>query len=67
MMRPKLSLAARAFLLGFFPICVILAGIFFTINASIRSQLKTGLKESMRRTEKALDVANSDYTRRNTE
>ena len=66
-MRPKLSLAARAFLLGFFPICVILAGIFFTINASVRAQLKTGLKESMRRTEKALDVANADYNRRNSE
>jgi putative nucleotidyltransferase with HDIG domain len=44
-----------------------LAAIFLTLHATIRSKLKTGLKESMSRAEKVLDAARADYNRRNTE
>ena len=63
-MNRKLSLATRAFLFAFFPMCLMLAGAFFTINATIRAKMKQGLKESMLRTERSMDAANSDYNRR---
>jgi HD-GYP domain-containing protein (c-di-GMP phosphodiesterase class II) len=60
----QLSLRTRALLLAFFPICLMLAATFFTIHATVRAKIEDSLKESMLRTEKALDVANADYNRR---
>ncbi len=64
-MLPSLSLRTRAFLLAFVPICLMLLATFVTIHATVRAKIKDGLKESMLRTEKALDIANADYNRRN--
>src|ERR1700704_5702385 len=64
-MKRTVSLTTRAFVFAFFAMCLMLAGSFFTINAAIRAKIKEGLKESMRRSERALDGANADYSRRN--
>lgn len=64
-MFPSLSLRTRAFLLAFVPICLMLLATFVTIHATVRAKIKNSLKESMLRTEKALDIANADYNRRN--
>ncbi len=42
-----------------------LAGIFATINATLRAKTKEALKESMLRAERGLDTADADYNRRN--
>lgn len=64
-MRPKLTLAGRAFLVAFIPICVTLILCFSTIRSTVREQVKQGLREVMLRTESTLNKENADVNRRN--
>src|SRR5258708_1297317 len=64
-MTTKLPLASRAFLFAFLPICLTLGASFFTINQTIRAEIKQGLKESLRRMERTLNATAAEYNNRN--
>lgn len=60
----RLSLTMRAFLLAFLPVCFMLVGSFYAVNATLRSKIKEGLKQSLLQTERARDSVNTEFNRR---
>jgi hypothetical protein len=61
-MKPKLSMATRAFLLLSLPLCLLLIASFFTINRVIRDKMKAGILESMHETGRTVNAARADYS-----
>lgn len=52
---PSLSLNRRAFLGSFITVCLAISLSFVAINVAIRTEIKAGIKDSLRRTERSLD------------
>ncbi len=63
-MTPKTSLATRAFLFSFLPVCAVLAGSFFALNALVQQRVKNSLRDSLEKSEDLLARADEDYSRR---
>lgn len=58
------SLAARAFLFSFFPVCVVLALSFFALTAAMERHIRNGLRESIQKSEAVLQGAHRESTLR---
>jgi len=58
------SLATRAFLFSFAPVCVVLAASFFLLNALVKQRVKEGLRESLEKSEEMLARANLESSQR---
>ena len=63
-MLARTSLSARAFLFSFLPVCVVLAASIAALNALVQQHVKSGLRDSLQKSEEMLDRANADYSRR---
>ena len=61
---PRTSLTTRAFLFSFLPVCVVLVASFLALNTLVEQQVKTGLRDSLQKSEQLLARANEDYARR---
>ena len=63
-MKRNLSLSARAFVLSFAPVCVVLVASFIALKSVARQQAVAGMRDSLRKSEQMLDRANADASRR---
>ena len=63
-MKRKTSLATRAFLFSFVPVCVTLALTFVALTAIVEQRVKHGLRESLQRYEQLVVRANVESSRR---
>ena len=63
-MKRNLSLSARAFVLSFAPVCVVLMISFIALRAAAKQQAIAGIRDSLRKSEQMLDRANADASRR---
>jgi len=63
-LRVKTSLATRAFLFSFLPVCAVLAGSFLALNALVQQRVKISLRDSLEKSEELLARADEDYSRR---
>ncbi|MGA8027220.1 MAG: hypothetical protein WB992_08735, partial [Bryobacteraceae bacterium] len=61
---PRLSLAARAFLFSFLPVCVVLAASFLALSGAIHQRIKQELRQSLEDSDALLNRASLDYARR---
>src|SRR5438477_6653231 len=61
----RASLGTRTFLLGFFPVFLVVIASFFAINRAIEEQIKSGLTQSLHRAELAFAKADSENSERN--
>lgn len=60
------TLATRAFIFAFLPLCLVLLGIVLTIHSTVKTRIRDGLQESIQRSERTLELAKEDLERRNT-
>ena len=60
----KTSLATRAFLFSFVPVCVVLAATFVALNALVEQRVKQGLRDSLEKSEELVARANAESSRR---
>jgi len=58
------SLATRAFVFSFVPVCVVLAASFFALTAAMERHIRAGLRESIERSEALLRKAHKESTAR---
>jgi signal transduction histidine kinase len=56
------SLAARAFVFSFVPVCVVLALSFFALSAAMERQIRAGLRESIEKSQALLQRAHKEST-----
>jgi signal transduction histidine kinase len=61
------SLTTRAFLFSFVPVCVVLAGSFWALNALIQQRVKETSRASFQRSEELIVRANEESARREAE
>lgn len=61
------SLTARAFLFSFVPVCAVLAGSFWALNALIQERVKQTLHASFQKSEELIVRANEESARRESE
>src|SRR5262249_49387919 len=61
------SLAARVALFSFAPACVVLICSFVALNAVVGRQVKSGIRESLLKSEQLLERADEDASRRVTQ
>jgi signal transduction histidine kinase len=61
------SLTARAFLFSFVPVCIVLAGSFWALNALIQERVKQTLHASFQKSEELIVRANEESARRESE
>ena len=59
-----MSLTTRAFLFSFLPVCVVLAASFVALNTLVQQHVKSGLRDSLQKSQELLARANQDYSRR---
>jgi signal transduction histidine kinase len=59
-----MSLTTRAFLFSFLPVCLVLAASFMALNTLVQKHVKSGLRESLQKSQELLARANEDYSRR---
>jgi signal transduction histidine kinase len=59
-----MSLTTRAFLFSFLPVCVVLAVSFVALNTLVQQHVKSGLRDSLQKSQELLARANQDYSRR---
>jgi len=59
-----MSLTARAFLFAFIPLCVVLAGSFFALNALVERRVKQSLRDSIEKSAQLLAQTNEEHSRR---
>ena len=60
----RMSLTTRAFLFSFLPVCAVLAVSFVALNALVQQHVKSGLRDSLQKSQDLLARANEDYSRR---
>ncbi len=60
----RMSLTTRAFLFSFVPVCVVLVASFVALNTLVQQHVKTGLRDSLQKSQELLARANEDYSRR---
>ena len=60
----RMSLTTRAFLFSFLPVCVVLVASFTALNTLVQQHIKSGLRESLQKSQELLARANEDYSRR---
>jgi signal transduction histidine kinase len=60
----RMSLTTRAFLFSFLPVCVVLAVSFVALNTLVQQHVKSGLRDSLQKSQELLARANQDYSRR---
>jgi signal transduction histidine kinase len=60
----RMSLTTRAFLFSFLPVCAVLAASFVALNALVQQHVKSGLRDSLQKSQELLARANEDYSRR---
>jgi signal transduction histidine kinase len=60
----RMSLTTRAFLFSFLPVCVVLAASFVALNTLVQQHVKSGLRDSLQKSQELLARANQDYSRR---
>jgi signal transduction histidine kinase len=60
----RMSLTTRAFLFSFLPVCVVLAVSFVALNTLVQKHVKSGLRDSLQKSQELLARANQDYSRR---
>jgi signal transduction histidine kinase len=58
------SLAMRAFVFSFVPVCVVLAVSFFALTTAIEKHIRSGLRESVERSESLLRKADQESAQR---
>ena len=63
-MKSVTSLTARAFLFSFVPVCVVLAGSFWALNALIQKRVKETSRASFQKSEELIVRANEESSRR---
>ena len=63
-MKRQLSLATRAFLFAFVPMCLTLAASFFIVSKAVEGRIKVRLRMSLQRTEKILAARDAEYRQR---
>jgi signal transduction histidine kinase len=63
-MKRTTSLATRAFLFSFAPVCVVLALSFVLLNALVKQRVKEGLRESLEKSEQLLARSNEESSTR---
>jgi len=61
------SLATRAFVFSFVPVCAVLATSFFALTAVIERHIRNGLRESIEKSEELLQRANRESAQRITQ
>ncbi len=61
-MKRMSSLATRAFVFSFVPVCVVLAIGFFALTAAMERRVRTGLRESIEKSQKLLQKAHREST-----
>jgi len=66
-MIPALPLGKRTFLFAFLPLCVTLGASFVAINRAIKTEIKAGVKESLRNAEARLNKVHADARRRSSQ
>jgi signal transduction histidine kinase len=59
-----MSLTTRAFLFSFLPVCVVLGGSFVALNTLVQQHVKSGLRDSLQKSQELLARADEDYSRR---
>ena len=62
--RPQLSFARRAFLVSLMGICAAISVSFLALNLAIRTEIKAGIKDSLRRTERSIEQARAAQSSR---
>ena len=60
----RLSLTTRAFLLSFVPVSLVLLASFLALTAGVQQRVKQNLRESMEASDRLLNRASLDYSRR---
>jgi signal transduction histidine kinase len=60
----RMSLTTRAFLFSFLPVCLVLAVSFLALNTLVQQHVKSGLRDSLQKSQELLARANQDYSRR---
>ena len=58
------SLASRAFVFSFVPVCLVLAASFFALTAAIETHVHSGLKESIEKSEALIQRVDGESRRR---
>ncbi len=58
---PRLSFTARAFLLSFLPVCLVLAASFLVLSAAIHQRMKREVRESLEVSDSLLNRASVEY------
>jgi signal transduction histidine kinase len=58
------SLTARAFVFSFVPVCAVLASSFFALTAVMEERVRTGMRESIQKSEALVQQANQESERR---
>jgi signal transduction histidine kinase len=61
---PKTSLTTRAFIFSFLPVCLVLATTFVALNAVVEQRVKSGLRDSLQKSEQLVARANAECSRR---
>jgi HD-GYP domain-containing protein (c-di-GMP phosphodiesterase class II) len=62
--RARLSFARRAFLVSLIGICAAISVSFLAVNLAIRTEIKAGIKDSLQRTERAIELARTAQSSR---
>src|SRR5882762_6042367 len=62
--RAQLSFARRAFLVSLMGICAAISVSFLALNLTIRTEIKAGIKDSLRRTERSIEQARAAQSSR---
>ena len=62
--RAHLSFARRAFLVSLMGICAAISVSFLALNLAIRTEIKAGIKDSLRRTERSIEQARAAQSSR---
>jgi signal transduction histidine kinase len=60
----RLSLATRAFLFSFVPVCVVLGATFFTLNAVVHDKIRHDLREALQVSDALLNRLSIQYSHR---
>lgn len=60
----RLSLAARAFLFSFLPVCLVLAACFLILSAAVDRKIRRDLREQLESSDALLNRASAEYSRR---
>ena len=62
-MKARFSMAARAFLAAFLPMCLVLTASFFALSTVIRGRIKQEMHESLHQAAKIQNSISADYNR----